>query len=524
MSLGLVSYDSSSEGTDDEESSESNIEVQSQSSNRDIATSSSSSNTISATPRNHGQKVINQDSNASKDTLKSKISSSSKLTSSVSNDEDGDYSTSKSKLGLPPPKRRGTAIKIPVPALPEPDSDDDEEEEPQPKKAKPGKKISSLFAMLPEPKHATLKQTNRLLIPHTLTKKPAPPVVKRPPPPSALPRVSTSNSGNDRPSEEVEEGNFFSLDSSASKSKSLPSSSGVLESDSKSTSVPRTIPKSDSIYEKYRATASEQDIEGNLPESSNMKNVASRDGNDHGMKGNKFKFQGRTFKSQSKLSSKLVTSTSDVQSETSREAGIVPKKMASKLVTQSKPEFNEQPLDFNNQKTPHGYQLLSSGGASSHHHSVGGMPSVQYGSAYSHNQEGSYPHQSTDSYIYPSTSEGDAASYHGNLKDTSLIHDKAFQKMVGKGNFDPSAMNIIDVNADDHISSVNAEDWMLKSLTEEKEAREELKKEQLPTHQQKRKHQITYLARQARERELELKNSWAQNRMTRKQTQAKYGF
>ena len=46
--------------------------------------------------------------------------------------------------------------------------------------------------------------------------------------------------------------------------------------------------------------------------------------------------------------------------------------------------------------------------------------------------------------------------------------------MIGKGNFDPSAINIIDVNADDHISTGGAEDWMLKSLTEEKQAREKL--------------------------------------------------
>lgn len=49
-----------------------------------------------------------------------------------------------------------------------------------------------------------------------------------------------------------------------------------------------------------------------------------------------------------------------------------------------------------------------------------------------------------------------------------------FQRMVGKGNIDPSTLNIIDVNADEHMGTVNAEDWMLKSMTEEKEAREEL--------------------------------------------------
>lgn len=44
------------------------------------------------------------------------------------------------------------------------------------------------------------------------------------------------------------------------------------------------------------------------------------------------------------------------------------------------------------------------------------------------------------------------------------------------------------------------------------------------TSAERRKHQITYLAEQAKAQELELRNNWAQNRMTRKQTQAKYGF
>lgn len=40
----------------------------------------------------------------------------------------------------------------------------------------------------------------------------------------------------------------------------------------------------------------------------------------------------------------------------------------------------------------------------------------------------------------------------------------------------------------------------------------------------KRKHQITYLAQQAKANEQQLKNLWAQNRATRQQTQSKYGF
>ena len=40
----------------------------------------------------------------------------------------------------------------------------------------------------------------------------------------------------------------------------------------------------------------------------------------------------------------------------------------------------------------------------------------------------------------------------------------------------------------------------------------------------KKKHQITYLAAEAKAREEELQNQWAQNRNARRQTQNKYGF
>jgi len=41
---------------------------------------------------------------------------------------------------------------------------------------------------------------------------------------------------------------------------------------------------------------------------------------------------------------------------------------------------------------------------------------------------------------------------------------------------------------------------------------------------QKKKHQITYLAFEAKAREQELQAQWAQNRATKRQTQMKYGF
>jgi proline-rich protein PRCC len=64
--------------------------------------------------------------------------------------------------------------------------------------------------------------------------------------------------------------------------------------------------------------------------------------------------------------------------------------------------------------------------------------------------------------------------------------------MQGKKHRGKESINIVDVNADDFISTVDVH----KSMTEEQPARMSHKKGDGPTSQQKRKHQITYLAHQ----------------------------
>lgn len=103
----------------------------------------------------------------------------------------------------------------------------------------------------------------------------------------------------------------------------------------------------------------------------------------------------------------------------------------------------------------------------------------------------------------------------------SLLSDKEFLKLKGRRR-EFEAVDIIDVNADDQLTDRN--EWLMKSLTEESTHRPSRKKHNMPTQQQKRKHQITYLAFQAKEREMDLKNQWALNSRTRRETQAKYGF
>lgn len=107
---------------------------------------------------------------------------------------------------------------------------------------------------------------------------------------------------------------------------------------------------------------------------------------------------------------------------------------------------------------------------------------------------------------------------------SGLFDDEAFRRLQGKRNRGKEEVKFLEIKGDDQLSG--NQQWMAKSMTEEKQERKSFskKKGDQPTGQQRRKHQITYLIHQAKERELELKNNWAENKLTRRQTQAKYGF
>lgn len=79
-------------------------------------------------------------------------------------------------------------------------------------------------------------------------------------------------------------------------------------------------------------------------------------------------------------------------------------------------------------------------------------------------------------------------------------------------------IHIIDVSAD---SQVDKSRVLIKGLTEEQTYNPASETSDFNTSQtHRRKHQITYLAQQAKAREQELKNMWAQNRMTKRQTRS----
>ncbi|XP_016133352.1 proline-rich protein PRCC [Sinocyclocheilus grahami] len=107
---------------------------------------------------------------------------------------------------------------------------------------------------------------------------------------------------------------------------------------------------------------------------------------------------------------------------------------------------------------------------------------------------------------------------------SSLFNDEAFRRLQGKQNRGREEIKFLEIKGDDQLSG--NKQWLTKNMTAEAEPRKSFskKKGDQPTGQQRRKHQITYLIHQAKERELELKNNWAENKLTRRQTQAKYGF
>ncbi|RZF44701.1 hypothetical protein LSTR_LSTR000653 [Laodelphax striatellus] len=137
-------------------------------------------------------------------------------------------------------------------------------------------------------------------------------------------------------------------------------------------------------------------------------------------------------------------------------------------------------------------------------------------------------------YSQPQSDSSQKITYDDASSSTSYISfdsenveldQTALQQLCGRKERQKGAANIqlIDVSGDEILP--DSREWLTKQLTEEQTTvKQRHNKKDGPTTQQRRKHQITYLAFQAKENELELKNQWANNRLSKKQTQAKYGF
>lgn len=130
---------------------------------------------------------------------------------------------------------------------------------------------------------------------------------------------------------------------------------------------------------------------------------------------------------------------------------------------------------------------------------------------------------SADSYSAAAYAYEAAADDSTPAPSCTMLADEQFLRLQGKKQRGKEEINIVDVCEDDFRASQLE---LTKTLSQEVDPRSfsHRKKGEGPSTQEKRKHQITYLAFQAKERELELKNAWAANRVTRQQTQSKYGF
>jgi len=115
--------------------------------------------------------------------------------------------------------------------------------------------------------------------------------------------------------------------------------------------------------------------------------------------------------------------------------------------------------------------------------------------------------------------------YHLDSEGNVAFDDKAIEYLCGrrgvKRKNELSNVDIVEISGDD--IKPDEREWLIKALTEEQVHRP-LSVNSGPGGQSKKKHQITYLAHQAKAMELELKNQWAQNKANRQQTRSKYGF
>ncbi|XP_019366868.1 PREDICTED: proline-rich protein PRCC, partial [Gavialis gangeticus] len=373
-------------------------------------------------------------------------------------------------LALPPPaepgpaktKKRGEPVRITAPELPRGESDSEEDEPAKKKNSLQGRgEGSGLSALLPQPKNSTVKETNRVLLPYAFTRK------------------ATENAPESKPAR---------VPTSSSKTKPLFKPAVAT---TPSPSAIKAAAKSAALQVTKQITQEEDDSDEEV--------------------------EPENYFSLSDKSEPSVVST-----EAYMYSGTV--------VTEDPPPGTEPEPQFQDAAANAPLEFKTAVGSSSTQHSWAPKPGEEYGDQ-SYNQFPGYSDaNATGAYYQDYYSSG----YYQEMEpaqgppqetgsDSSFIDDEAFKRLQGKRNRGREEINFVDIKGDDQLSG--AQQWLTKSLTEEKTMKSFSKKKgDQPTGQQRRKHQITYLIHQAKERELELKNTWSENKLSRRQTQAKYGF
>ncbi|XP_028701881.1 proline-rich protein PRCC isoform X2 [Macaca nemestrina] len=327
-------------------------------------------------------------------------------------------------LGLPKPKKRKEPVKIAAPELHKGDSDSEEDEPTKKKTILQGSgEGTGLSALLPQPKNLTVKETNRLLLPHAFSRKPS------------------DGSPDTKPSRLASKTKTSSLAPVVGTTTTTPSPSAI-----------KAAAKSAALQVTKQITQEEDDSDEEVaPE-------------------NFFSLP-----------------------EKAEPPGVEPYPYPIPTVPEELPPGTEPEPAFQDDAANAPLEFKMAAGSS-------GAPWMpKPGDDYSYNQFSTY---------------GDANAAGAYYQ---------FKRLQGKRNRGREEINFVEIKGDDQLSG--AQQWMTKSLTEEKTMKSFSKKKgEQPTGQQRRKHQITYLIHQAKERELELKNTWSENKLSRRQTQAKYGF
>lgn len=362
----------------------------------------------------------------------------------------------------PVPKKQRQTVKITIPALPDSDEDDDG---PARKRPRPGAASgkSGLTSILPAPMHAAKKETGRILLPYSLTKKSQPTVTSKNSITSQSQKPVTSLAADYSSDSEEEAGepvSFFSLDSSTGRK---------IDSSIDSTNITM-----DTSHKFKEVTDNKNDGVPTVP----LPPAGLR----------------------TSLNLPAPHRTAVIDSDLSVASDISSRPLVGPLMPIVHTGDPDAPLTFKGGVTSQ--RRLSNNAVSS---SSSGISASE---------------MDTDQNIYYNMPYDESMQYPECSDVGGFQQDQEFLRLQGKKMQGKEEINLIDVNADDFTDPSE----ITKHLTEEQTYQSHRKKDKEITGQQKRKHQITYLAFQAKERELELKNQWSQNRQTKKQTQAKYGF
>ncbi|NXF41906.1 PRCC protein, partial [Nyctibius bracteatus] len=364
-------------------------------------------------------------------------------------------------LSLPKPKKRTEPVRITAPELHKGDSDSEEDEPAKKKNTLQGRgEGSGLSALLPQPKNLTVKETNRLLLPYAFSKK------------------AGENASDSKPAK---------APTSSSSSKTKPLSKPAVPT-TPSPSAIKAAAKSAALQVTKQITQEEDDSDEEV-EPENYFSLSDR------------------------------SEPSVVAAETYVYSGTV--------VSEDPPPGTEPEPQFQDAAANAPLEFKTGAGSSGAQHSWVPKPGEDYGNQPygqfpGYSEAGAYYQDYYSSSYYQEVEPTQAPPQETNT-DSSFIDDEAFKRLQGKRNRGREEINFVDIKGDDQLSG--AQQWLTKSLTEEKTMKSFSKKKgDQPTGQQRRKHQITYLIHQAKERELELKNTWSENKLSRRQTQAKYGF